>query len=117
MPGGLFITLEGGDGSGKSTQVEVLALRLYDEISAPVHIVREPGGTALGNWLRQMLKYTAVPRTPEAELLLFNASRAQLVSQVIRPALERGEVMSFPTASPTPPWPIRDMEVASRRSR
>ena len=93
MPGGLFITLEGGDGSGKSTQVEVLALRLYDEISAPVHIVREPGGTALGNWLRQVLKYTAVPRTPETELLLFNASRAQLVSQVIRPALERGEVV------------------------
>ena len=93
MPGGLFITLEGGDGSGKSTQVEVLALRLYDEISAPVHIVREPGGTALGNWLRQVLKYTAVPRTPETELLLFNASRAQLVSQVIRPALEKGQVV------------------------
>ena len=93
MPGGLFITFEGGDGSGKSTQVEVLALRLYDEISAPVHIVREPGGTALGNWMRQVLKYPAVPRTPETELLLFNASRSQLVSQVIRPALEKGEVV------------------------
>ena len=92
MPGGLFITLEGGDGSGKTTQVEALASRLRQR-SIPVTTVREPGGTQLGILLRQVLKFSTAPRTPEAELLLFNASRAQLVSEVIGPAIERGDVV------------------------
>ena len=92
MPGGLFITLEGGDGSGKSTQVEALASRLKRE-RIPVTTVREPGGTQLGVLLRQVLKFSTAPRTSDAELLLFNASRAQLVAEVIRPALERGEMV------------------------
>ncbi len=92
MPGGLFITFEGGDGSGKSAQVRSLQGRLQRRgISALT--VREPGGTSLGDSLRQLLKFSDVSMTPEAELLLFNASRAQLVSEVIRPALEKGEVV------------------------
>ena len=92
MPVGLFITLEGGDGSGKTTQLEALASRLRQRNIA-VTTVREPGGTQLGVLLRQVLKFSTAPRTPEAELLLFNASRAQLVSEVIGPALERGDVV------------------------
>ena len=92
MPGGIFITLEGGDGSGKSTQVAALADRLR-RLRVPVTTVREPGGTQLGALLRQVLKFADAPRTPDAELLLFNASRSQLVSEVIRPALERGDVV------------------------
>ena len=89
---GLFITLEGGEGSGKSTQVRSLRDRLKRH-NVPVTTVREPGGTPLGNRLRRLLKFSPVPLTPEAELLLFNASRAQLVTDVIRPALERSEVV------------------------
>lgn len=89
---GLFITLEGGEGSGKSTQVRSLTRRLQTR-NVPVTAVREPGGTPLGNRLRRLLKFSPVPLTPEAELLLFNASRAQLVTDVIRPALEKGEVV------------------------
>lgn len=92
MSGGLFITFEGGDGSGKSTQAETLAARLKRR-RVPVTTVREPGGTQLGQLLRQVLKFSTAPRTHEAELLLFNASRSQLVSEVIRPALERGDVV------------------------
>lgn len=89
---GLFITLEGGEGSGKSTQVRYLRGRLKRS-NIPATVVREPGSTSLGDWLRQLLKFLPVPLTPEAELLLFNASRAQLVADVIRPALEKGEVV------------------------
>ena len=89
---GLFITLEGGEGSGKSTQVRSLT-RLLQTRNVPVTAVREPGGTPLGNRLRRLLKFSHVSLTPEAELLLFNASRAQLVTDVIRPALEKGEVV------------------------
>ncbi len=92
MPTGLFITLEGGEGSGKSTQVRSLTRRLR-ALAVPVTTVREPGGTLLGNRLRNLLKFSPVPLTPEAELLLFNASRAQLVEDVVRPVLERGEVI------------------------
>ena len=89
---GLFITFEGGEGAGKSTQVRLLRDRLKRR-NMSVTMVREPGGTPLGDWLRQLLKFSPTPLTPEAELLLFNASRAQLVADVIRPALERGEVV------------------------
>ena len=92
MSTGLFITLEGGEGSGKSTQVRSLTRRLKRR-NVPVTTVREPGGTPLGNRLRRLLKFSPVPLTPEAELLLFNASRAQLVTEVIGPALEKGEVV------------------------
>ena len=92
MPGGLFITLEGGDGSGKSTQVAALVDRLRQR-RIPVTAVREPGDTRLGDLLRSVLKFANAPRTPDAELLLFNASRSQLVSEVIRPALDRGDVV------------------------
>ena len=89
---GLFITLEGGEGSGKSTQIRSLTRRLQAR-NIPVTTVREPGGTPLGDRLRRLLKFSTTPLTPEAELLLFNASRAQLVADVIRPALEKGEVV------------------------
>ncbi len=92
MPTGLFITLEGGEGSGKSTQIKALQRRLQRR-HVPVLTIREPGGTPLGNRLRQLLKFSRTPLSPEAELLLFNASRAQLVTDVIRPALESGTVV------------------------
>ena len=91
MAKGLFITFEGGEGSGKSTQVSSLKRRLRRR-DIPVTVIREPGGTSLGDRLRRLLKFSDIPLIPEAELLLFNASRAQLVSEVIRPALERGDV-------------------------
>ena len=92
MRTGLFITLEGGEGSGKSTQAKYLRRRFWRR-DIPVMLVREPGGTPLGNRLRRLLKFSPIPLTQEAELLLFNASRVQLVADVIRPALEKGEVI------------------------
>ena len=92
MSRGLFISFEGGDGSGKSTQIRLLSGRLRRR-KVPVTVVREPGGTLLGDRLRRILKFSSFPLTPAAELLLFNASRAQLVSQVVRPALEEGRVV------------------------
>ena len=92
MPPGLFITFEGGEGSGKSTQVRLLKKRLQRR-RIPVTVVKEPGGTPLGDRLRYLLKFSDLPLTPEAELLLFNGSRAQLVSEVIRPAMEKSEVV------------------------
>ena len=92
MSGGLFIPLEGVNGSGKTSQVERLRGRLQRRGSI-VTTVREPGSTQLGKRLRTLIKASPTPLTSEAELLLFNASRAQLVSEVIRPALERGEVV------------------------
>ncbi len=90
---GTFITFEGVEGSGKSTQLKLLAQRLEDA-GAPVRLLREPGGTAVGEAIR------AVLLDPEhfgldarAELLLYEASRAQLVAEVIEPALDAGEVV------------------------
>jgi dTMP kinase len=91
---GIFISFEGSEGCGKSTQIRRLAdaLRLQDR---EVLILREPGGTPIGEVIRHLLKHdeNAAGMTPEAELLLFAASRAQLVREVIRPALERGAVV------------------------
>ncbi len=87
-----FITFEGSEGCGKSTQVQLLATRL--EIAGiPFLITREPGGTAVGESIRELLQFAphSTGMTPETELLLFEASRAQLVREVIKPALERGE--------------------------
>ena len=91
---GLFITFEGTEGSGKSTQISLLAQALRAN-GRRVRILREPGGTPIGEEIRHTLKHSAVNHamTPEAELLLMNASRAQLVREVIRPALAAGEVV------------------------
>jgi dTMP kinase len=90
---GLFITFEGGEGCGKSTQSRLLLQKLEQE-NIPVVLTHEPGGTALGNELRKVLKRKqGFCISPQAELLLFAASRAQLVAEVIRPALEEGKVV------------------------
>lgn len=87
-----FITFEGSDGCGKTTQVQLLANRL-DIAGIPFLVTREPGGTAIGETIRELLQFASqsAGMTPEAELLLFEASRAQLVRELIKPALERGE--------------------------
>lgn len=94
MSRGAFITFEGSEGCGKSTQVKRLALRL-EEIGVPVLITREPGGTAIGEKIRELLQFApeSLAMTPEAELLLFEASRSQLVREIIRPALEQGTIV------------------------
>jgi dTMP kinase len=91
---GFFITFEGTEGSGKSTQVSLLAGRLYG-LGHTVRVLREPGGTPIGEEIRHTLKHSAQNEamTPEAELLLMNASRAQLVREYIRPALAKGEIV------------------------
>lgn len=91
---GLFITFEGTEGSGKSTQIALLAERLRS-LGHTVRTLREPGGTPIGEEIRHTLKHSQAnaAMTAEAELLLMNASRAQIVREVIRPALENGEVI------------------------
>lgn len=91
---GLFITFEGSEGSGKSTQVSLLAEQLR-HLGFPVRTLREPGGTPIGEEIRHTLKHSAdnEAMTWETELLLMNASRAQLVREVIRPALARHEII------------------------
>jgi len=86
---GLFVTLEGIDRSGKSTQALLLAEALGDQAIS----VREPGGTPAGEHLRSILKDPGVQLGPEAEALLFAAARAELARQVIRPALEQGRTV------------------------
>ncbi len=89
----LFITFEGGEGSGKSTQARALHRRLLKS-AVPAVLTREPGGTALGERISRWLKWGGVSGVaPEAELMLFNASRAQLIAQVIKPGLEAGKVV------------------------
>jgi dTMP kinase len=90
---GLFITFEGGEGCGKSTQSRLL-LKKLEQQNIPVVLTHEPGGTALGNELRKALKRKQGSSiSPQAELFLLAASRAQLVAEVIRPALEEGKVV------------------------
>ncbi|MCI0789987.1 MAG: dTMP kinase [Chloroflexi bacterium] len=86
-----FIVFEGGDGSGKSTQARSLLRRLRRRGIKVLH-TREPGGTPLGQSLRLLLK-SGEAMTPMSELMLFEAARAQLVQQVIRPFLDRGGVV------------------------
>jgi dTMP kinase len=88
---GFFITFEGSEGCGKSTQIRRLADKLR-ALGREVMTLREPGGTPIGEKIRHLLQYddAATAMTPETELLLFAASRAQLVREVIRPALARG---------------------------
>jgi dTMP kinase len=86
---GLFVTFEGIDRSGKTTQARLLCEALGDEALG----VREPGGTPAGERVRELLKDAAVPLGAEAEALLFAATRAEIVAKVIRPALEEGRVV------------------------
>lgn len=89
----LFITFEGGEGCGKSTQSKLL-LRKLEQKNIPAVLTHEPGGTALGNELRRTLKQKRDSSlSPQAELFLFAASRVQLVAEVIRPALQDGKVV------------------------
>ena len=91
MPRLPFITFEGSESSGKSTQVLRLAARL-ERSKVPHLVTREPGGTPIGETIRELLQFAShnSGMTPETELLLFEASRSQLVREVIKPALERG---------------------------
>lgn len=88
---GKFITFEGPEGGGKSTQIRHLARRL-EQAGLEVLLTREPGGTATGELVREILQHDRAgePICPETETLLFEACRAQLVRRVIRPALDRG---------------------------
>ncbi len=86
-----FITFEGSEGSGKSTQADRLAARLR-RCGVPHVLTREPGGTPIGESIRDLLQFAPhnSNMTPETELLLFEASRSQLAREVIKPSLERG---------------------------
>ncbi len=92
MQKGRFISFEGSEGCGKSTQIELLAEWLERD-GRQVLLTREPGGTVVGEYIRELLQHTpeAAAMTAEAELLLFAASRAQLVREVIAPALQQGQ--------------------------
>lgn len=86
----LFITFEGPDGGGKTTQAHLLVEHLQSQ-GHEVLLTREPGGTAIGEQIRRVLTDLAnTPMHPRTEILLFSASRAQLVHEVIRPHLQSG---------------------------
>jgi len=91
---GYLISFEGSEGSGKSTQVSRMATR-FEAAGYDVVVTREPGGTAIGEEIRHILKHSGSGErmTPEAELLLFAASRAQLVREVIQPAVDAGKIV------------------------
>ena len=89
----LFITFEGGEGSGKTVQTRALYRRL-SRLAIPVLLTHEPGGTASGERIARLVKWSHnAGISPLAELLLFNASRAQLVEEIIKPALKSGKVV------------------------
>jgi dTMP kinase len=89
---GLFITLEGGDGTGKSTQSALLG-EWFTAQGREVVFTREPGGTDLGNQLREIVLHSRGHIAPRAEALLYAADRAHHIATVVRPALERGAVV------------------------
>jgi dTMP kinase len=89
---GLFITLEGGDGSGKSTQAELLERWLVERGRSVVR-TREPGGTDVGVEVREIVLHHRGDIAPRAEALLYAADRAHHVATVVRPALARGDVV------------------------
>ena len=90
--GGLFIAFEGGEGAGKSTHLRRLTERL-DRLGIAHLLVREPGGTPAGERIRQIVLDPETLIFAETELLLYLASRAEFVNRVVRPALERGELV------------------------
>lgn len=92
MSRGLFVTLEGGDGSGKTTQAELLEEWLVDRGRTVVR-TREPGGTEVGIEVREIVLHHRGDIAPRAEALLYAADRAHHVATVVRPALERGHVV------------------------
>lgn len=93
MKRSLFLSFEGGEGSGKSLQARGLAQALTDR-GHEVVLTREPGGTAAGERIRDILLHAReIPLSPEAQVLLFSAARAQLVREVIRPALDAGKIV------------------------
>ena len=91
---GFFITFEGSEGCGKSTQISLLADKLRRADREPL-LIREPGGTIAGESIRHLLQHAPEGEAlvPEAELLLFAASRAQLVREKIQPALQAGRIV------------------------
>ncbi len=91
---GLFITFEGSEGTGKTTQIQRLAARLTAR-GETVVLSREPGGTPLGEKIRHLVKHAECGRAmvPRTEVLLFAASRAQHVEELIKPSLQRGDVV------------------------
>jgi dTMP kinase len=89
----LFITFEGPDGSGKTTQAQLL-YEYLQERGYLIFLTREPGGTGIGDQIREVLhSLENVEMLPRTEILLYSASRAQLVGQIIRPHLARGEIV------------------------
>ncbi|HYR48772.1 MAG TPA: dTMP kinase [Candidatus Eisenbacteria bacterium] len=90
MGRGLFITFEGTEGSGKTTQVEMLGewLSTHDPV-----VIREPGGTELGERIREVVLYAGLVLDAEAEMYLFMAARRQLIGEVIAPALAAGQIV------------------------
>ena len=88
----LFITFEGGEGCGKSSQARALYRRL-SRLAIPIVLTHEPGGTPLGQKIGRWLKWERADISPLTELLLFNASRAQLVAEVIQPNLKNGKTV------------------------
>jgi dTMP kinase len=90
MGRGLFITFEGTEGSGKTTQVEMLGewLSHHDPV-----VVREPGGTELGERIREVVLYAGLEIDAEAEMYLFMAARRQLIAEVVEPALAQGKIV------------------------
>lgn len=90
---GIFITFEGIDGSGKDTQAKLLA-KYFKNKGYSVIRTREPGGTSIGEKIRKILLSPKIDRVDQrAEVLLFAASRAQIVSNIIKPALEKGKIV------------------------
>src|SRR6266550_1319981 len=93
MPKGRFVSFEGIEGCGKTTQIALLSEYL-NERSIPFTITREPGGTAVGEGIRKiLLNSETIHLTAASELLLFYASRSQNITEKIIPALERGETV------------------------
>lgn len=89
----LLVTFEGPDGSGKTTQAQLL-YEYLQERGYPVFLTREPGGTGIGDQIREVLhSLENTEMLPQTEILLYSASRAQLVGQIIRPHLARGEIV------------------------
>ena len=106
---GAFITLEGADGSGKSTQAAMLVCRLR-ESGFEVVSLREPGGTSISEKIRGLLLDPAnAEMSDECELLLYEASRAQLVREVVEPALERGAVVVCDRSGGRRTYTVRDV--------
>ena len=93
MKKGLFISIEGPDGSGKSTQIKNIR-RFFNDKGIDIIFTREPGGTAIGERIRRIILDRDCPEMDDmTEALLYAAARAQHVAQVIKPALEEGKIV------------------------